>query len=168
MVIVIFHSVYRKKTTRWHLIDLYSVGSVGAGGKAGNLKAYLNCNGDIYASGNIHVDNSAYINGTIKSGGDINVNKRLNTWSMFMVRLAQGEVVRLMDWLVDMLLENFIVCKWGDSLLWVDFKKYCSLNIFDNTTTLTFSWQISTMNYCQCRQGGAEISFPYIGKLVAD
>ncbi|AUQ25133.1 shufflon system plasmid conjugative transfer pilus tip adhesin PilV [Dickeya zeae] len=155
--------------------DLYSAGSVGAGDRAGNLKAYLNGNGDIYASGNIHVDNNAYVNGTISSGGDINVGKRLNAWEYVYVngqagvgggcspngligRDGSGKILSCV---------NGVWSSLGGTSRNIALYQ-CPYNICDNNSASTCSGQISTMNYCQCRQGGAAISCPYIGKLIAD
>jgi len=54
--------------------DLYASGTAGAGDSSGNLKAYMNSAGNIYASSNMNAD------GSISSGGDINVGKRLNAY----------------------------------------------------------------------------------------
>ncbi|UGA50139.1 MULTISPECIES: shufflon system plasmid conjugative transfer pilus tip adhesin PilV [Dickeya] len=44
----------------------------------------------------------------------------------------------------------------------------CPYNICDNNSASTCSGQISTMNYCQCRQSGGPISCSYVGILVTN
>lgn len=71
--------------------DVYASGTVGAGDRNGNIKSYLNSNGDIYAANDVNVShqvgaqyiwasgniNSNYIhsNGSIDSNGRINAGE---------------------------------------------------------------------------------------------
>lgn len=42
----------------------------------------------------------------------------------------------------------------------------CPYSICDNNSASTCGGQLSTKNYCQCRQDGGAISCPFVGKLL--
>ncbi|HDH0903474.1 TPA: shufflon system plasmid conjugative transfer pilus tip adhesin PilV [Klebsiella oxytoca] len=54
-------------------VDVYASGTVGTGDSSGNIKAYINASGNLYAAGTAQVD------GDITSSGQIIANRRLTT-----------------------------------------------------------------------------------------
>ncbi|MBX9446341.1 shufflon system plasmid conjugative transfer pilus tip adhesin PilV [Dickeya chrysanthemi] len=165
--------------------DISSKNAIYTTDSTGTVKTYMNANGDIYSSGNINSNgtvNAAYVwasgnlnSNYVHSNGNIDANGRINAGEFVYVngqanvgwgcspngligRDGSGKILSCV---------NGVWSSMGGTSKNIALYQ-CSYNICDNNSASTCSGQISTMSYCQCRQGGAAISCPYIGKLIAD
>lgn len=165
--------------------DLYSAGSVGAGDHNGNIKSYLNANGDIYASNDVNVGHqvgaqyvwaSGNINSNyIHSNGNIDSNGRINAGEFVYINSQAGVgggcspnglIGRDSTGKILSCVNGVWTMPGGTSRNIALYQ--CPYNICDNNSASTCSGQISTMNYCQCRQNGGPISCSYVGILVTN
>ncbi|QWT41732.1 shufflon system plasmid conjugative transfer pilus tip adhesin PilV [Dickeya dadantii] len=155
--------------------SVYAKNTIYALGSDNKMKAYLNSDGSVYASGNLQSDGNINANGNINSYSQITSSKRLTTGEFLQINgtvsagnpcVSNGLVGRDTSGKI-LSCVNGVWSSLGGTSKNISLYQ-CSYNICDNNSASTCTGQISTQNYCQCRAGGEAISCPYIGKLITD